>query len=120
MDEVQTERTTYSENVIAENERITPEIQRDVVNKLLAKLAESERTFVTVALLRRDVVYGDRGIFRRISKYSEESAPPRTAAFTEGGNNDKRGFRQFQNQSKSEKNHHAKHFAYQTHNTVKR
>ena len=44
MDEMQTERTTYSEHVIAENERITAETQREVVKKLLAKLAESERT----------------------------------------------------------------------------
>ena len=48
MDEVQTERTTYSEHVIAENEQITAETQRDVVKKLLAKLAESERTVMTL------------------------------------------------------------------------
>ncbi len=48
MDEMQTERTTYSEHVRAENERITAETQRDVVKKLLAKLGESERTIMTL------------------------------------------------------------------------
>ncbi len=48
MDEVLTERTTYSEHVIAENERITAETQRYVVKKLLAKLGESERTVMTL------------------------------------------------------------------------
>ena len=42
------EDATYSEYVLAENERITTETQRDVVKKLLAKLGESERTVVTL------------------------------------------------------------------------
>ncbi len=48
IDEVQIEKTTYSEHVISENERITAVTQRDVVKKLLAKLAESERTVLTL------------------------------------------------------------------------
>ena len=42
------EKTTYSEYVHEENERITAETQRDVVKKLLAKLDESERTVMTL------------------------------------------------------------------------
>ena len=48
MDAIQTERTSYSEHVLEENERITVEVQRDVVKKLLAKLGESERTVMTL------------------------------------------------------------------------
>lgn len=47
-DIAQPEKTTYSEHVLAENERITVETQRDVVKKLLAKLGESERTVMTL------------------------------------------------------------------------
>ena len=42
------DKATYSEYVLEENERITTETQRDVVKKLLAKLGESERTVVTL------------------------------------------------------------------------
>ena len=44
----QTDETTYSEYVVEENERITVVTQRDVVQKLLAKLGESERTIMTL------------------------------------------------------------------------
>ncbi len=47
-DVAQPEKATYSEYVLAENERITVETQRDVVKKLLAKLGESERTVMTL------------------------------------------------------------------------
>ncbi len=47
-DTTHSEDATYSEYVLAENERITTETQRDVVKKLLAKLGESERTVVTL------------------------------------------------------------------------
>ncbi len=47
-DVAQPEKTTYSEYVHAENERITTETQRNVVQKLLAKLEESERTVMTL------------------------------------------------------------------------
>ena len=45
------ENATYSEYVLEENERITTETQRDVVQKLLAKLGESERTVMTLHYL---------------------------------------------------------------------
>ena len=45
------ERTTYSGYVIAENERVAMETQREVVKKLLAKLQESERTVITLYYL---------------------------------------------------------------------
>ena len=47
----QLEKATYSEYVIAENERITEETQREVVKKLLAKLQESDRTVITLYYL---------------------------------------------------------------------
>ena len=47
-DVAQPEKASYSEHVLAENERITAETQRDVVQKLLAKLDESERTIMTL------------------------------------------------------------------------
>ena len=45
------ERATYSGYVIAENERITVEAQREVVKKLLAKLQESDRIVITLYYL---------------------------------------------------------------------
>ena len=45
------EETTYSEYIVAENNRITAETQRTVVQKLLAKLQESERTVMTLHYL---------------------------------------------------------------------
>ena len=42
------EKPTYSEYVLEENERITIQTQQDVVQKLLAKLKESERTVMTL------------------------------------------------------------------------
>ena len=47
-DSQQTQTSTYSGYIAAENERTTAEAQRDVVKKLLAKLQESERTIVTL------------------------------------------------------------------------
>ena len=44
----QLEKATYSGYVIAENERIAVEAQRDAVKKLLAKLQESDRTVLTL------------------------------------------------------------------------
>ena len=48
---VQLEEAAYSGYVIAENERMTAETQREVVKKLLAKLQESDRTVVTLYYL---------------------------------------------------------------------
>lgn len=45
---VQLEKATYSGYIIAENERTSAEAQRDVVQKLLAKLQESDRTIITL------------------------------------------------------------------------
>ena len=45
------ERTTYSGYIVAENERVAMETQREVVKKLLAKLQESERTVITLYYL---------------------------------------------------------------------
>ena len=47
----QLEKATYSGYVIAENERMTAETQREIVKKLLAKLQESERTVITLHYL---------------------------------------------------------------------
>ena len=47
----QLERATYSGHIIAENERMTEEAQREVVKKLLAKLQESDRTVITLYYL---------------------------------------------------------------------
>ena len=47
----QLERANYSGYVIAENERMTMETQREVVKQLLAKLQESERTVITLYYL---------------------------------------------------------------------
>ena len=44
----QVEKATYSEYVIQENEQMTAEAQREVVQKLLAKLRENERTVITL------------------------------------------------------------------------
>ena len=45
---VHLEKATYSGYVISENERTSAEAQRDAVQKLLAKLQESERTVITL------------------------------------------------------------------------
>ncbi len=45
------ERTTYSGYIVAENERVAMETQREVVKKLLAKLQESERTVISLYYL---------------------------------------------------------------------
>ena len=45
------EKASYSGYVIAENERITAEAQREVVKKLLAKLQESDRIVITLYYL---------------------------------------------------------------------
>ena len=45
------EKTAYSGYVIAENERVAVETQREVVKKLLARLQESERTVITLYYL---------------------------------------------------------------------
>ena len=47
----QLEKSTYSGHIIAENERMTKETQREVVKKLLAKLQESDRTVITLYYL---------------------------------------------------------------------
>ena len=47
----QLEKATYSGHIIAENERMTEETQREVVKELLAKLQESDRTVVTLYYL---------------------------------------------------------------------
>ena len=47
----QLEKTTYSGYVIAENERVAVETQREVVKQLLAKLQESDRTVITLYYL---------------------------------------------------------------------
>ena len=45
------EKTTYSGYIVAENERVAMETQREVVKKLFAKLQESERTVITLYYL---------------------------------------------------------------------
>ena len=48
LDDTRLQKATYSGHVIAENERVTAEAQREAVKRLLAKLQESERTVVTL------------------------------------------------------------------------
>ena len=50
-DSAELEKATYSGYVIAENERTTAEVQREVVKKLLAKLQESDRIVITLYYL---------------------------------------------------------------------
>ena len=47
-DTIHREKPTYSAYVLEENERVTAQTQQDVVQKLLAKLKESERTVMTL------------------------------------------------------------------------
>ncbi len=47
----QLEKATYSGHIIAENEQMIEETQREVVKKLLAKLQESDRTVITLYYL---------------------------------------------------------------------
>ena len=47
----QLEKATYSGHIIAENERMTEEAQREVVKELLEKLQESDRTVITLYYL---------------------------------------------------------------------
>ncbi len=48
LDDTRLQKATYSGHVIAENERVTAEAQREAVKRLLAKLQESERTVITL------------------------------------------------------------------------
>ena len=50
-DNAELEETAYSEYVIAENEQMAVETQREVVKQLLAKLQESDRTVITLYYL---------------------------------------------------------------------
>ena len=50
-DNAELEKTAYSGYVIAENEQVAVETQREVVKKLLAKLQESDRTIITLYYL---------------------------------------------------------------------
>ena len=50
-DSAELEKASYSEYVIAENERTTAEAQREVVKQLLAKLQESDRIVITLYYL---------------------------------------------------------------------
>ena len=50
-DNAELEKTAYSVYVIAENEQVAVETQREVVKKLLAKLQESDRTIITLYYL---------------------------------------------------------------------
>ena len=48
LEETRLQKATYSGYVVAENERVTAEAQREAVKKLLAKLQESDRTVITL------------------------------------------------------------------------
>ena len=48
LEDTRLQKATYSGYVVAENERVTAEAQREAVKKLLAKLQESERTVITL------------------------------------------------------------------------
>ena len=50
-DNAELEKTAYSGYVIAENEQVAVETQREVVKQLLAKLQESDRTVITLYYL---------------------------------------------------------------------
>ena len=76
------EDAPYSEYVLAENERITTETQRDVVKKLLAKLGESERTVMTLHYFG-EMSCSEIGAFLGVSTNTVKSRlRPRPAAFT--------------------------------------
>ena len=61
-----TEKTTYSEYVLEENERITAKTQQDVVKILLAKLEESDRTILTLHYFG-DMSSSEIGMFLGVS-----------------------------------------------------
>ncbi|RKU24395.1 hypothetical protein C6499_17140 [Candidatus Poribacteria bacterium] len=63
----QLEKATYSGYIIAENERMTVETQREVVKKLLAKLQESDRTVITLYYLG-GMTYGEISEFLGVSE----------------------------------------------------
>ncbi|MYA72824.1 RNA polymerase sigma factor [Candidatus Poribacteria bacterium] len=48
LEDARLQKATYSGYVVAENERVTAEAQREAVKKLLAKLQESDRTVITL------------------------------------------------------------------------
>jgi len=50
-DNAELEKTAYSGYIIAENEQVAVETQREVVKQLLAKLQESDRTIITLYYL---------------------------------------------------------------------
>ena len=63
----QLDKATYSEYVIAENERMTEETQREIVKKLLGKLQESDRTVITLYYLG-GMTYGEISEFLGVSE----------------------------------------------------
>ncbi len=66
------EEATYSEYILTENNRITGETQRNVVQKLLAKLGESERTVMTLHYLG-DMSCTEIGAFLGVSANTVKS-----------------------------------------------
>ena len=68
------DQATYSGYVIAENERMTTETQREVVKKLLAKLQESESNCHHALLPRRNDVRRDQRVFRCVGGGDSESS----------------------------------------------
>lgn len=71
-DDEQLQKEKYSEFVVAENERTTAEVQRDVVKKLLAKLQESERTIMTLHYFG-EMTCTEIGAFLGVSKNTIKS-----------------------------------------------
>ena len=60
------EKATYSEHIIEENNKRTVEAQREVVQKLLEKLQESDRTIITLFYLG-DMTYEEISEFLGVS-----------------------------------------------------
>ena len=85
------EKTAYSGYVIAENEQVAMETQREVVKKLLAKLQESDRTVITLYYLG-EMSYEEISEFLGVSVASIKNRLYRAAEpIKEGGTHDSRG-----------------------------
>ena len=68
----QPEEATYADYVLEEKERITAETQHNVVQKLLAKLGESERTVMTLHYFA-EMSCAEIGVFMGVSANTVKS-----------------------------------------------
>ena len=114
MDTAELEKATYSQYVIAENERTTVETQREVVKRLLAKLQESDRTIITLHYFS-EMSAGEIGAFLGVSVNTIKSRlRPGTATLEARGADDKGSTGQLPNHAASDGEYHARDFASET------